>query len=64
MHSISTNTIVLASSDIRIPGSTLVIRKVFDYGMADCASIIRDLAAFVWRNNNRESADNAEMMFV
>ena len=37
-----------------------MIRKVFDYAMADWASIKRDIAAFDWRDIDRESVDDAE----
>ena len=60
LHPISDHNIVLASFDIGVPESTVVIRKVFDSGMADWASIKRDLAAFDWRYIDRESVDNAE----
>ena len=45
-HPIADHNIVLASFHISIPEATLVIRKAFDYGMADWANRKRDLAAF------------------
>ena len=60
VHAISDHNMVLACFDIGIPESTLVSRKVFDYAMADWASIKRDIAAFDWRSIDRESVDDAE----
>ena len=60
MHTISDHNMVWACFDIGIPESSLVIRKVFDYAMADCASIKQDIAAFDWRYIDRESVDDAE----
>ena len=60
LHAISDHHMVLASFDIGIPESTVVMRTVFDYMEADWASIKHDIAVFDWTFIDTASVDEAE----
>ena len=60
LHAISDHHMVLASFDIGIPESTVVMRTVFDYMEADWASIKHDIAVFDWTFIGTASVDVAK----